>query len=63
MLDVVKITSAGGELPGEYVNCTGFGNIAGWSLTVGGEPTRKLRIAIVGDRIRIVSVGMRFIIR
>ena len=53
-----NLPADGATLPGTYLNCTGFGNIAGWSLTLGGESTRKKRILIDNGAIRIVPVGM-----
>ena len=62
-LNVENLPADGATLPGTYLNCTGFGNIAGWSLTLGGESTRKKRILIDGGAIRIVPVGMVFTLR
>ena len=62
-LDVLDLPSDGGALPGTYVNCTGFENIRNWTFTVGGETTGKYKVAVSGDSIRIVPVGMRVVVR
>ena len=62
-LDVANITSAGGELPGTYVNCTGLANVARWSLKVGGVENSKMHIVVEGGKIRIVPVGLIMTIR
>ena len=62
-LNVENLPKEGARLPGTYLDCTGFGNIAGWSLSVGGKATASRRILIENGVLRIVPVGMIFSIR
>ena len=62
-LDVANITSAGGELPGTYVNCTGLENVARWSLKIGGVENSKMHIVVEDGKIRIVPIGLIMTIR
>ena len=62
-LNVENLPNEGARLPGTYLDCTGFGNIAGWSLSVGGKATASRRILVENGVLRIVPVGMIFSIR
>ncbi len=62
-LDVRNLPRDGATLPGAYVNCTGFGNIAGWTLKVGGEETRKYRISAMNGTLRVLPIGTRILFR
>ena len=60
-LDVVsgmEIPPYGAILPGTYVNCEGFENIAGWNLKMNGDTSRKYRIKVRGGHICIVPRGI-----
>jgi hypothetical protein len=56
----------GGEgevaLPLTFADCDGVENIAGWTLSVGGEPTRK-KIAVKNSVVHIVAPGMTVVLR
>ena len=36
---------------------------ANWSLKVGGEPTTKYKVVVVGDKLRFIVKGMTVILR
>ena len=62
-LNVKNLPKDGSTLPGTYVNCTGFGNIAGWTLLLDGEEARKHRISIMDGVLRVMPIGTLFIVR
>jgi autotransporter-associated beta strand protein len=49
-------------LPGTYSGCSGFANIANWSVTCGGEAAR-LSVNIIDGKIVISKLGMHIIIK
>jgi hypothetical protein len=49
-------------LPGTYENCTGLDSVSRWTLSLGGESTRK-RISVSDGVIRIYSPGAVFLVR
>ena len=49
-------------LPGTYSGCSGFANIANWSVTCGGKAAR-LSINIIDGKIVISKLGMHIIIK
>ena len=51
------------DLPGTYVNCTGLGNIAGWSLELNGVSSRKFKPVVVNGQIRLLLHGFTVTIR
>ena len=53
----------GATLPGTYLNCTGFDNVADWALTVGGEDTKRYRIGYSDGVIQIRPVGTAILLR
>ncbi len=62
-LNVENLPDDGATLPGTYLNCTGFDNIADWSLKAGGEDTKRYRIACSNGTIQIIPVGTVILIR
>ena len=62
-LDVENLPADGATLPGTYLNCTGFGNIAGWSLSVGGSHTARYKVIESGGVLRVTRVGTILSIR
>lgn len=51
------------DLPGTYVNCTGLGNIAGWSLELNGVSSRKFKPVVANGQIRLLLHGFAVTIR
>ena len=49
-------------LPGTYSGCSGFANIANWSVTCGGKAAR-LSVNIIDGKIVISKLGMHIIIK
>ena len=49
-------------LPLTLNDCDGVENIAGWTLSVGGEPTKK-KVAVKNGVVHIVAPGMTVTIR
>ena len=62
-LNVENLPDDGATLPGTYLNCTGFDNVAGWSLKVGGEDTKRYRIGYSDGVIQIRPVGTVLLFR
>lgn len=62
-LNVENLPDDGATLPGTYLNCTAFDNVAGWSLKVGGEDTKRYRIAYSNGTIQILPVGTVILLR
>ena len=62
-LNIENLPKGGVRLPGTYLNCTGFGNIAKWALSVDGEESTDVRAIVSGDAIRIVPAGFTISIR
>ena len=44
-------------------NCTGFGNVAGWSLSENGRPTTKLGASVSGGMLVVHRKGLMISIR
>lgn len=64
VLNVENAPSGSFVLPGTYANVEGFGNIANWSLAIGGKPTTKRTIRIDKDgRIIIEGNGLLLLLR
>ena len=61
-LDVVWGGEGEVALPLTFTDCDGVENIAGWTLSVGGEPTRKKAVVRNGV-VHIVAPGMTVVIR
>ena len=57
-LNVVNLPEGGAVLPGTYVNCTGLENLAGWSISVGGNPTARYKTTVSGGVLRVTATGM-----
>ena len=64
-LVVKNMPKGGGVLPGTYVNCTGFENIANWTLHDAdkGRAARGSTIVVSNGEIRIVAPGLMLIVR
>jgi hypothetical protein len=62
-LNIENLPKGGVRLPGTYLNCTGFGNIAKWALSVDGEESTDVRAIVSGGAIRIVPAGFTISIR
>ena len=64
-LVVKNMPKGGGVLPGTYVNCTGFENIANWTLYDAdkGREARGSTIVVSNGEIRIVAPGALLIVR
>ena len=62
-LNVENLPDDGATLPGTYLNCTGFDNVADWSLKVGGEDTKRYRIGYANGVIQIRPVGTAILLR
>lgn len=62
-LNVENLPDDGATLPGTYLNCTAFDNVAGWSLKVGGEDTKRYRIGYANGVIQIRPVGTVLLLR
>ena len=62
-LNVENLPDDGATLPGTYLNCTGFDNVADWSLKVGGDDTKRYRIAYSNGTIQILPVGTVILLR
>ena len=62
-LNVENLPDDGATLPGTYLNCTAFDNVADWSLKVGGEDTKRYRIAYSNGAISVLPVGTVILFR
>ena len=62
-LNVENLPDDGATLPGTYLNCTAFDNVADWSLKVGGEDTKRYRIGYANGVIQIRPVGTAILLR
>ena len=62
-LNVENLPDNGATLPGAYPNCTGLDKVAGWSLKVGGEATKRYRIAYSNGTISVLPVGTVILFR
>ena len=62
-LNVENLPDEGATLPGAYPNCTGLDNVAGWSLKLGGEATKRYRIAYSNGAISVLPVGTVILLR
>ena len=62
-LNVENLPDNGATLPGAYPNCTGLDKVAGWSLKVGGEATKRYRIAYSNGAISVLPVGTVILLR
>ena len=51
------------DLPGTYVSCSGFENLAKWTLKINGEPTSKVHAEVVDGKVRIYPDGMMLTVR
>ena len=56
-LDIENMPAGGATLPGTYVNCTGLENVAGWSISVGGNPTARYKTTVSGGVLRVTPIG------
>ena len=61
-LDIVWGGEGEVALPLTFADCDGVENIAGWTLSVGGELTRK-KIAVKNSVVHIVAPGMTVVFR
>ena len=62
-LNVENLPDDGATLPGTYLNSTGLDKVADWSLKVGGEDTKRYRIAYSNGVIQIRPVGTVLLLR
>ena len=60
---IENLPDDGATLPGTYLNCTAFDNVADWSLKVGGEDTKRYRIAYSNGAISVLPVGTVILFR
>ena len=62
-LNVVNPKKGSFELPGTYVNCTGFENLANWSVQFEGKAKQSYQIEIKDGKVVILSPGVVLIVR